>query len=543
LGNNESYFLVALKKANEELNADFHLSFTMRGEMNFFRDQKFADNWSARIDYFDQIDKSLSPIFEAVYFFGKWKLEKNFEFALKSLGKFEEMEEIAYEKNWLWFLSFCMTEQVNLCFELGRDENLKDIAQRIVDYLTKGKEIFQPHTFMELTRQFTRLLEKIENELIEKVYRLVMDYLQTASLNSSFQEGLLNEARVIKKAQRNQEAVKELHRKILDLKLKIAEEKGKESKLLLHGFLEDALTYCVTYVHDKKLAIELKKRLQKIDYRNELKPIELPEEEQKKLKEADKKYAEFLRVAINDYVEKLKELHPLQVIYILANDESLLRMRVDRTTKFVKKLMDEHPVQDIFGFKLHVGHKSKKLSSPEEKREYRLHHQLALYMSEDIWIIDRIFHQLLEQEIVSPADFYIFLKNCTGLSRNDLGIIMGGILEHYNRWFLSSISILTPKIESTIYDYLVSINADVSCYAEETISKRTLGGLIDLPEIEKNFSIDFRYFLKLLLVADDSINFRNRFAHGEVQIEEFNESLSSTIIFILIKICGKAFRQ
>lgn len=542
MGHTESYFLVALKKANEEPNADHHLSFTMQGEMNLFRDQKFADSWSARIDYFDQLDKSVSPIFEAVYFYGKWKKEQNFEVALKSLEKFREMEGLAYEKTWFWVLSFCITEQSNLCFELKRDEDLTAIALRIVDYLSKGKECFQSHTFMELTRQFIRLLEKVENELIEKVYCLVMDYLQTVSLNFLFQEDFLNAALAIKKAQRNQEAVKELHRKILDLKMKIADEKGKESKLHLHHFLEDALTYCVTYVHDKQLATELKKRLQKIDYRDELKPIELPEEEQKKLKEADKKYAEMLEKSINDYVKQLKEMHPLQAIYAIANDESLLKMRVDSTEKFVKKLMDKHPVQDIFGFKLHVGYKSKKLSSSEEKKEYRLHHQLAPYVYENIWIIYRIFNQLLEQRIVSLADFYIFLKNCTGLSRNDLGIIMGGILEHYNSEFLSSISVLTPKIESTMYDYLVSINADVSCYAEETITKRMLGGLIDLPEIEKNFSIDFRYFLKLLLVADDSINFRNRFAHGGVQIEEFNEMLSSTIILILLKICGKTFK-
>lgn len=542
MGNNESYFLVALKKANEEPNADYHLSFTMRGEMNFFRDQKWADNWRARLNYFDQIDKSLSPIFEAVYFFGKWKKENNFEFALKSLEKFREMEGLAYEKNWFWVLSFCITEQVNLCFELKRDEDLKAIAQRIVYYLAKGKECFQPHTFMELTRQFTRLLEKTENALIEKAYSLIAEYLESVSLSSDFKEGFLNEGIKIKKAQKEHEEVNELHRKVLDLKLKGAEGKGKQSKLHLHHFLEEALTYCVTYVHDKQLATELKKRLQKIDYRDELKPIELPEEELKKLKEADKKYAEILKASIDDYVNKLRDLHPLQVIYILANDESLLRMRVDSTKKFVKKLMDEHPVQDISGFKLHVGYKSKKLGSPEEKREYRLHHQLAPYLYENSWIIYRIFNQLLERRIVSLADFYIFLKNCTGLSQNDLGIIISGILEHYNSEFLSSISILTPKIESTMYDYLVSINADVSCYAEETITKRMLGGLIDLPEIEKNFSIDFRYFLKLLLVADDSINFRNRFAHGEVQIEEFNELLSSTIIFILLKICGKTFK-
>jgi len=543
LGDNESYFLVALKKANEELNADYHLSFTMRGEMNFFRDQKNADNWGARLDYFDQIGKSLSPIFGAVYFYGKWKKDKDFQFILQSTSKFEEMEISANERKWFWVLAFCITEQINLCFEIENNEKIKAVAQRIADYLTKGKECFRPHTFLELTRQFTRLLEKVENELIEKVYCLIMDYLQTAPLDSSFQEGLLNEGLAIKKAQKNQEAIKELHRKILDLKLKIADEKGKESKLLLHGFLEDALTYCVTYVHDKPLATELKKRLQKIDYRDELIPIELPEKEQKKLKEANEKYAELLKESINDYVKQLKGLQPLQAIYAFSNDESLFNMRLERTKKFVKKLMDEHPVQDIFGLKLHVGHTSKKIDSVEEKKEHRLHDQLETYVYESIKVISNIFNQLIEQKIVDYADFYIFLENCAVPDKNDFGIIMSGLLEHYNREFMSSISILTPKIESTLYDYLISINADVSCYAKETISKRTLGGLIDLPEIEKNFSIDFQYFLKLLLVADDSMNFRNRLAHGEVQIEELNESCSSIIIFILIKICGKTFTQ
>jgi hypothetical protein len=102
LGANESYFLVPLKKANEELDGDFHLSSTMHGEMNFFRDQKNADNWKARLDYFDQIGKSLSPIFEAVYFYGKWKKDKDFQFIQQSISKFEEMEARANERKWFW---------------------------------------------------------------------------------------------------------------------------------------------------------------------------------------------------------------------------------------------------------------------------------------------------------------------------------------------------------------------------------------------------------------------------------------------------------
>ena len=543
MGDSEHSFLVALKKANEEPNADYHLSFTMRGEMNLFRDQKYADNWKALLDYFEQINKSRSPIFEAVYFYGKWKKDKDFQFVQQSISKFEEMEVSANEKKWFWVLSFCLSEQISICFEIGNNEKLKAVAQRIADYLAKGKECFHPHTFLELTRQFTRLLEKVENGLTEKVYCLIMDYLQTAPIDSSFQESFLNEGLAIEKAHKNQEAVKELHRKILDLKLKNADEKGKGSKLLLHGLLEDALTYCVKYVHDKPLATELKKRLQKIDYRDELVPMELPEEEQKKFDESSKKYAELLKESINDYVKQLKGLHPLQAIYAFSNDESLFNMRLERSKEFVKKLMKEHPIQDIFGLKLHVGNKSKKIDSAEEREEHRLHDFLVTYVYESMRGISNIFNQLIEHKIVDYADFYIFLKNCEVPDKSDFGIIMSGLLEHFDHRFLSSTSILTPKIESTLYDYLISINADVSCFAEETISKRTLGGLIDLPEIEKNFSLDFQYFLKLLLVADDSINFRNRFAHGEVEIGEFNEWCSSIIIFILLKICGKTFIQ
>jgi hypothetical protein len=299
----------------------------------------------------------------------------------------------------------------------------------------------------------------------------------------------------------------------------------------------------VKYVHDKKLATELKKRLQKIDYLDELVPIKLSEEEQKKLNDGSRKYAEQLENSINDYVKQLKGLQPLQAIYAFANDESLFNMRLKSSKKFVKNLMEDHPLQDIFGLKLHLGHTSKKIGSTEEREEYRLHDFIVTYVYESIRVISNVFNQIIEQKIVNYADFYIFLKNCKVPDKNDFDIIMNGILEHYNRRFLSSISILTPKIESTLYDYLISINADVSCYTEETISKRTLGGLIDLPEIEKNFSIDFQYFLKLLLVADDSINFRNRFAHGEVKIEELNETCSSIIIFILLKICGKTLKS
>ena len=36
---------------------------------------------------------------------------------------------------------------------------------------------------------------------------------------------------------------------------------------------------------------------------------------------------------------------------------------------------------------------------------------------------------------------------------------------------------------------------------------KIIGGLIELPEVAENFRKDFQYFVKLLLMADDSIKF------------------------------------
>ena len=88
--------------------------------MNFFKNDSLHEHWEKRLAYFKEIDITLSPIFEAVYYYGKWKYEKEFQFALSSFSKFQEMEELSYKKNWIWVLSFCITEQIDLAFKLSR---------------------------------------------------------------------------------------------------------------------------------------------------------------------------------------------------------------------------------------------------------------------------------------------------------------------------------------------------------------------------------------------------------------------------------------
>lgn len=99
------------------------------------------------------------------------------------------------------------------------------------------------------------------------------------------------------------------------------------------------------------------------------------------------------------------------------------------------------------------------------------------------------------------------------LSKNNFELILHGTKHHFQGDYVASVSILTPLIESILFDYLHAIGADVSSYESKIIEQRELGGLLNLKEVKDNFGENFQYFLKLLLVEADSINFRNRFAH------------------------------
>ena len=534
------YILDYLRKASE--GGDHHLAFGMKGEMNFFNNEDLKEYWEKRLTYFEEIDITSSPIIEAVYNYGKWKKDRDYKFAISSLLKFQEMEDISYNKNWYWVFSFCIEEQINLAFKLSKKDELEKIAERIRNYLINNKETFPTHTFMENTVQYIRSLDYIDMIKTNDVYNIILEFFNNTELNYSFREGFLNACIDIKKHQKNEKEVNKLHSKMLNLKLEEAENKGKTSKLILSALLEQALDYCMKFVIEKKICEEIKLRLTKIDYSDELKVIELSESEKEKLEQAYKKYDEEVNKAINMYVEKLKTLNPFNALYNLFSDESLIRMNVKGTKDFATKLLKES-ISTILNTKLDLEYKRKKLESEEDKLKYNLHLYLTPYLSEAIYLITDILKRLLEDNFIKMEHIYYLLSKSTIIDENDMTIIMNGVMKHFTQDYLSSVSILTPKIESTLFLYLQSIGADVSSYSADAISKRTLGGLIELSEIKDKFSIDFQYFIKLFLVADDSINFRNRLSHGSVKIVEFNERTSLLIIFILLKIYAKSYSQ
>jgi len=529
-----------LRWANEKEDYDHHLNFAVQADIRFFQDEERSDQWQSKIDFYKSFDVTVTPFFEAVYSYGKWVIEKDYPSALRAFDRFHEMELISFEKKWFWCFIESISQQISLAFKLGMKENLIDISKRIYEYLNNEIKVLKPNTIINLLRQFVRLLEISTTGIINELYNLVDEYLGATVVDHTFREHILRELIRIKRYQKNEEDVLSLHKRILLHKLEEADERSSEGKLLQSALLEKALSYSSRHVRDRTIEEDIKKKLRNIDYIDELSKFELPKEMQEDLLKAIKKRMESLEDDISTHIEEIKNLPPHIILFKICIDESIFIMDVEEMMKLTKDIMGKYPIQHIFSTTVDLGGgKRRILETPDEKYEYQLHRQLEISLRQTTTLVTNLLKKLLEANIISIKDIYSILRNAETINENDLAIIMNGIVKHFKKDYISSISILTPKIESSLCLLLEKYEADISSYSGDILSIRMLGGLLELPEIEKIFSLNFQYFLKLFLTADDSFNFRNRFAHGEVLISEFNETVSLLIIFIIIKIYSK----
>ncbi|MCX7998594.1 MAG: DUF4209 domain-containing protein, partial [Leptospiraceae bacterium] len=537
----QKHFLISYLDAMErDPTKDFLLvMYVKHMYLDFFKNQNNETKWKDRLDSLKDLDLTLSPIFEAVWLFGKWKIGKNYELGIKSAQKFEEMERIAYKKDWFWILTCSLETAIYIYKMLGYDEQLKLASKRITSYLKDKKETLPPRTILELSRLFNNIINVAEREDIEYVYTTLIEFSERMLENKNFifQRNFLSEAIKIAKFLKLKDDKKQLHEKLLQSWINEAQEKGKVSKLVKYFILQQALDYSVKIGY-REMTQQLKKELAGIDFSDELIEITIPEQEREQLEKIVKEHYEMLGERIREYINRIGNLPSTQILLNICMNGSIIRINLEETKEFVQKLMREHPLQNIFSIILLASEKTVRLESIEDKEKFQLNQQLNFGVLETIWIVTQIFRELQYRNILTLSSVADFLSRCN-LSKNSFELILHGAKHHFQGDYVASVSILTPLIESILFDYLRAVGADVSSYESKIIEQRELGGLLNLREVKDNFGENFQCFLKLLLVEADSINFRNRFAHGNVAIEEFNESTSSVTLFIILKICAK----
>jgi len=522
-------------------NNDFHLAFAMDREMHFFDNDDYSENWADRLSYFEEIDVKQNYLIEAVYNYGRWKNEKVYANIEKSMNLFIKAEHQAIENNWYWILTTSTKYQKTLYYKFGKKDRLEALGERLSSYIIERNESFQTRVIMDFTNQVIDLLDFLKPDQITKIVNVITAFAQTESLGYSFRYGFFDALIAIKKHEKDDDEVAKIHEDVLSLKIHEAESKGSTSKLLLSALLERALEYCVDHVGDRTITEDLKKRIDSIDYTDELAVIEISEELRTNLNEAYQKYDEHVKSSVKKYINGIAEKNPFQILYGILNNESIFRMDVENTKIFTNKLLKES-IASFVSTTVDLSFKRMKIDSEEEKFQAKLHQNLMLYLQDTLDLIYYISSEIEDRCLVSIQSIYHFLNNCSIINENDHPMIIWGLLRHINGDYLSSISILLPKIEPALFLYLKETGADVTSYDSRAISQRTLGGLIELDDIHEKFSIDFQYCLKLFLTADDGINFRNRLSHGSINIKEFNRKTSLLTIFILLKIYAKTFK-
>jgi len=236
----QKHFLTSyLDELERDPTKDFLLVMPVKYEyIEFFKNQNNEAIWKERLESLKGLDLTLSPLFEAIWFFGEWKIEKNYEKGIKSAQKFEEMEKIAYEKKWFYILTFCLETTIYIYRMLGYTGQLKLVSKRIIAYLKGRNETLPARIAFELTSLFNGIMNIADKDDIAYVYEVLIEFSERMqeSGNFNFQRSFLFEAikiaNFLKKAEE-----KQLNEKVIQSWINEAREKGKTSNLVKYFIL------------------------------------------------------------------------------------------------------------------------------------------------------------------------------------------------------------------------------------------------------------------------------------------------------------------
>lgn len=516
----EKHFLIqALEDAEADSTKDFHLTMMADSHyLSFFKREENKDLWQGRLDTLKTIDLQRSPFFEAIRLFGESKIEKNFKKGVGSAEKFEQMEKLSLEKNWLSTFVCSLENAIYIYKTYNQLKELKEISGRIVRYLDSKKDSVPTITVSRLIELYKNLLLCSEKANTQKVIETALDFSERKLGEDPhhFQRSFLFDAVDLARFLKSDADIEKFQNRILEKWIEEANLKGKGSNLIKFAILESALDCSVRFGNKEKTE-EIKSMLSETDFSSELKEITLPKEQLEEFEKAAKQHYEKLEKVIGKYVDKLSQTDSISILMNLANEPRLIALNVAESEKLAKDIAKNSPLLSIFNTILDTGHKIIQVEPGEDKERSQLNEQLIPGLRETIWFVSEITDSLEERGRFSVSMIEEFLSRCSCIDNNILEIADFGIYHHFNGDYVASISILVPMIEATIFNYLKGIGADVSSIEGKVIQSRELGGLLNLKEVEANFGRDFQYFMKLFLVEGDAINFRNRLAHGDLR--------------------------
>jgi hypothetical protein len=207
-----------------------------------------------------------------------------------------------------------------------------------------------------------------------------------------------------------------------------------------------------------------------------------------------------------------------------------------QVVKHIKEIEKSAPLQFIIPTKL-MGRDGQieSFNNQQEIFEYKVREQYNLKAQISEEAIARIFNLLL-QDRLQPTDIFSFITSGRNIDNNMRKIIETGLKAHFDGNYVCSINILVPQIEELIRNVLRTHGITPTKYDQRKggIEQTLLGTLVD--EIKPIVGENFAEYLRIRLTVAFA-NIRNKVCHGWMQVEEFKESLSSALVYVILKLC------
>lgn len=300
-------------------------------------------------------------------------------------------------------------------------------------------------------------------------------------------------------------------------------------------YLEKAIEICTNYGF-KELLDELKVKLKNC-YKNGLDnlteekfPLTIPKEDQ-----------ENLIKEINQFItgHPYKDFNNL-IAFLIANiidNNNNIFPTFESSEKKAKK-RSENPIWSFVGIsKMHDTRKIADSNSLEENIKLLTYEEFGNHLQIFFTIFfSNVLNQLKSEGLTSDMVTYQ-IDCCEFLEFKDKVLLSKGISHLFNDDYISSMHILIPIFENifrnqfSYHNYPTTTIRSQTNQHEQTFNEFLCSHIVksNIPELLLNI-------IKYVMVEDIGFNLRNNIAHGLINLESFNETMSNIVLFLILSI-------
>ncbi|ETA69283.1 hypothetical protein MettiDRAFT_2779 [Methanolobus tindarius DSM 2278] len=464
------------------------------------------------------------PFFAPLDNYSLWIFEQDYKAAVAAAAKFHEnATNIANEKMYLFSVAnFQISSDIYKSLGKGHLDNVHEIVEDIFETIKVIENRHDLRWNLELLDILYNNLNLLEKTTYEKIISITENGFQYFydSKNMHLARSYLEIQRKILNKKGTQKELAAIFEKIA-ITYETDAELRKDEHAVVCAFLKEALGYYELAGNHPKIEevkLRLKAESQKVEYSKNSVDVKLPMDH------------------INKLISYFSTLEFDKIPLEIALYDEFVPKKKDMM-QLTEEILATYPLIGIIPTVTTCdGNDVKACSSPEAIKNHQYRFQYSNHMKFIGVVLNIIFKRLTEKEMFSSEVVFRYLSNNELLVQDDLETAKTGIEAYFKSDYVTCMHILVPKLENIIRNLMYIGGIPTTITDMDGIREGDLGNYLRKEEVQNIVGEDFNDFLKILFIEKDSINLRNRLAHGLLKYIEFNEVFASLILFVYLRL-------